>query len=342
MGEQSDSAVEEKAFDSVYGDAGSDTDGDAPLVQPQDQDNAAGTQVLAADGPDGGDDPDGDDDPGQEPDADADDDDPALADPSQLRGHARTTAGRLAAAKADKERIEAENQRLQDELEAARAGRSDSKAAGGDTAASDKPASVEIPEDLKHDVEEFDQQFPELSPLLRTAGPQGDRLRRVLRDSGADIAGIMAENMRLQALVSQGFEAVDARTEARTRQEHLERIGAEHPEVRGYATRNAEEAKAADAFLAGVTAWIETLPFKDATPRLEVLRQGSAGQVSELLAEYKQSTNKKPRNAELDPATKRRAAEAAGVDNRRGAQPRGDTTPRDKAEAAFEKTYLEA
>ncbi|KHK04040.1 hypothetical protein [Desulfovibrio sp. TomC] len=202
MSEQSDSAVEEKAFDSVYGDAGSGADSDAPIVQPQDQDNAAGTQGLAAGGPDGGDeDPDGDDDPGQDPDADADDDDPALADPAQLRGHARTTAGRLAAAKAEKERIEAENQRLQDELEAARSGRPDSKAAGGDTAASDKPALVEIPEDLKHDVEEFDQQFPELSPLLRTAGPQGDRLRRVLRDSGADIAGIMAENMRLQALV---------------------------------------------------------------------------------------------------------------------------------------------
>lgn len=260
--------------------------------------------------------------------------------PADLEGlwqYVKTTEGRLAAA-------EAKNKRLADEMEALRAGRN---AATPNKADQEPPEPVELPESLRADAAEFDQLYPDLAPLLRQPGKQGDRLRRVLEESGADIAGILADNIALRSMMSQGFQATETKlqtaetqTMQRAEREHLERIAAEHPEVRGYVTGDPGELAKTDAFVQDVLAWVETLPFKEADAKLRILQPngGSSAQVSALLAEYKKAQAVPP-NATLDAATKRRAELAGGVDNRRGAKPRREKTPQEGKVAAFKDVF---
>uniref|UniRef100_I2Q1E3 Uncharacterized protein n=1 Tax=Desulfovibrio sp. U5L TaxID=596152 RepID=I2Q1E3_9BACT len=251
------------------------------------------------------------------------------AELEQLRNHAKTQEGRLA-------RAEEERQRAQEELAALKAG----KSAGGEGASDpNAPQAVEIPKGLEADAAEFDELFPEMKALLRRPGPVGDRLRRVLKESGADIAGVAAENVVLREKLEEGLQTVDARAAARTQQEHIDQIVGKHPELRSlYSTDPAEKEKGR-AYKAGVQAWIETLPFKDATEKMQIFENGSAADVDALLTEYKQKTNDKSQKTELDADARRRAADATGVDNRRGSRPRRERTDAEKADEAFDKRF---
>jgi len=200
--------------------------------------------------------------------------------------------------------------------------------------ATEKPAVVEIPESLASDAAEFDSLYPDLSQALRLAGAVGDRARRLLRDAGPDMAALCLDQAMLRSQMDKGIKGVEAKTEARTRQEHLERIASAHPEMRGFVTGDPGDVQTSQAYLAGVKTWVESLPYKAALDRVAVLQKGSASQVNALLTEYKQQA-KSPKTV-IDPAARRRAQAAEGVDSNRTTRL---ATDRDSAKAGVKAAY---
>lgn len=235
-------------------------------------------------------------------------------DPAKLRQELKTLGGRAAA-------LEARKKDLEEELAALRAGkgpesRPEGRQEGAGEGDGEKPATVEIPEDIQKDAEEFRETFPELYPLLEAAGPVGERLRKVLRESGADVAGIAAENIALKMRL----DSVSSEVRAITREEHDARIEERHPETRGLRSNDPALVREADAFKAGLTAWVERQPWAEAERMKQVLKRGRAGDVIVLLDQYKATLNKKP-DTPLDDDKRRRAEEAGAVGNRRPVAP---------------------
>ena len=191
---------------------------------------------------------------------------------------------------------------------------------------------MDLPEDLAEDAKEFEQLYPRLAPLLRQPGPEGDRVRRVLRESGADIAALAAENVMLR----QEIQTVDTGVKARSRQEQQAQLTSRHPEVSGaFAPEGSPERQSADAFLAEVEAWIRGMPYGEAAPKMEALQRGTFEQAATLFDEFKQTT--KPQNSGLDAETRKRAQNAMGVDQKRGSKPPAERKA--GPEAAFEAVY---
>lgn len=235
-------------------------------------------------------------------------------DPANLRLELKTLGGRTAA-------LEARKKELEDELAALRSGkgpesRPESRQDGAGAGDAEKPASVEIPEDIQRDAEEFRETFPELYPLLEAAGPVGERLRKVLRESGADVAGIAAENIALRIRL----DSVHSEVRAITREEHDAKVEERHPETRGLRSTDPALREESRKFVAGLGAWVERQPWAEAERMKQVLKGGRAGEVIVLLDQYKATLNKKP-DTQLDDDKRRRAEEAGAVGNRRPVAP---------------------
>lgn len=245
----------------------------------------------------------------------------------QLLDFARTTEGRMAV-------MEAENRQLKEALEAARTSQSMAGGKGGQ----EKPEPVDIPEELKRDAEEFDALCPDLKDYLRQPGTRGDRLRKVLRDSGADVAASLAEGWAVNDRLDRELQTVRAETEAREVLQHLGRIAAVHPETGGWLTADPAARAASDAYLSQVQAWVKTLPQAEAAVKSVVLDRGSSDAVNALLDEYKQSVNASGRTG-LDADAQRRAAEAGGVDNKRSRRPAREMSPDEKQRQAFKVVF---
>jgi|GEM_PF-3346744 len=231
-------------------------------------------------------------------------------DPATLRQELKTLGGRAAA-------LEARKKELEGELAALRSGknaedRSERVAGSG----GGKPAAVEMPEDIRADAEEFRETFPELYPLLEAAGPVGERLRKVLRESGADVAGIAAENVALKVRL----DNMHSEVRAITREEHDAKVEERHPETRGLRSTDPALREEAGKFVDGLGAWVERQPWAEAERMKQVLTKGRAGDVIALLDQYKATRNKKP-DTQLDDDKRRRAEEAGAVGNHRPVAP---------------------
>jgi hypothetical protein len=233
-------------------------------------------------------------------------------DPAKLRLELKTLGGRTAA-------LEDQKRQLEIELAALKAGKPSGErreVPAGGTGDGAAPKTVEIPENLRSDAEEFRESYPELYPLLEAAGPVGDRLRKLLGDSGADMAGLAAQNVVLQ------MELGRMRSEVReiTQEEHNAKVEEHHPETRGYRSSDPALQEEYATFLSGLTAWIDRQPYADAVDMKRVLQAGRAGEVISLLDQYKKTLNKKP-DTPLSEDKRRRAEEAGAVGNRRPVAP---------------------
>lgn len=250
---------------------------------------------------------------------------------AQQRRHTRTQEGRLA-------KTEEALQRALDELEALKAGKGAREDAGPDNPNAPRP--VEIPKDLEPDAAEFDEMFPDLSPLLRRPGPDGDRLRRMLKESGADFAGMVARNLQLTERVERLARDGADKEEHKARRVHEAFLSERHPEVAGLFVDDPVARIKSRRFVDDVRLWLYGLEDPNERDRkLDLLANGSAKEVDAMLAAYKQTTSSKPQNAGLDADTRRRAAEAGGVDNRRAARPRREPTDQERADDAFDKRF---
>jgi hypothetical protein len=256
-----------------------------------------------------------------------------VSDTDSGRANAKTQNGRLAAAEARAQELEREVTALRARVTAPQRAEPEPE--------TEAPKAVELPEKLQADAKEFDTLFPQWAPLLRMPGPEGDRLRRLLDLSGADIAGLAAENLVLRDQMARGQRKVESTINERAQREHLERVADAHPEVRGFIVNDPEERANAEAFAQDVLSWVESLPYNEASIKRQILQVGSgstSSQINALLAEYKQS-KAQVASPRLDDATRRRAALAAGVDNRRGSKPVGKTDPEQRIAAAHEAVF---
>jgi hypothetical protein len=233
-------------------------------------------------------------------------------DPAKLRLELKALGGRTAA-------LESRKKQLEEELAALKADKAPGgqpAVAGGDAAAGAASDKVQIPENLRRDAEEFRELYPELYPLLEAAGPVGERLRKLLGDSGSDMAGLAAENVALR------MELGRVRSEVRdiTQDEHNAKIEEHHPEVRGYRSSDPALQEEYAAFRSGLAAWIDKQPFSEAVDMKRVLQSGRAVEVISLLDRYKKTLNRKP-DTPLSEDKRRRAEEAGAVGNGRTVAP---------------------
>jgi len=255
---------------------------------------------------------------------------PREEDPEQLRKILSTQEGRLAKAEADKKNLEEELTALRGAP--GKTSPSDSRTDGD--AEELQPAT--LPDSLVEDAREFETLYPHLAGILRQPGPEGERVRRVLGESGADIAALAAENV----LLRQEIHAVDSGVKTRTRQEQQVQLVTRHPEVSGaFAAAGTSERQAADAFLTKVETWINGLPYGEAAPKMQIFKNGTFEQAAALFDTYKTQAKQQAPKETLDATTRRRATDAEGVDNNRGRKPPLDASDKSNADAMFDEVY---
>ncbi len=164
---------------------------------------------------------------------------------------------------------------------------------------------VEIPEDIKEEAEAFSRDYPDLTPLLRYPGREGEKLRKLLAEYGPDVAALHGQNVMSQYRMSQAEQqmaqrlsqaemaAKQAREESLAQVEHDRKarhyaeIGSQHPEVQWMFDPRKQQDYA--AFRRGLDEWVMDRPMREAQYVQQVLAQGTATDVSAILSAYKQS-----------------------------------------------------
>lgn len=240
----------------------------------------------------------------------------------RLRDHVGTQEGRLRAA-------QEENRQLQERLARLEARFAPEATPDGQKA----PPAVALPENLSADAARFDQQYPGLAGILREPGPDGETVRAVLEEYGPVLAGQTASNISLRRDLEALKQSATASRQETDFATYAATVGGRHPEVAPL-LRGGDPAatQKATQFRNGVLAWIYSGDQTKVSGRLGVINNvngaGTADAVCALLDEYKQTTSKIPQpKPTLDADARRRAEEAAAVDDRRVApRPKGEET----------------
>ncbi|MBI5520213.1 MAG: hypothetical protein HY916_09150 [Desulfovibrio sp.] len=296
-----------------------DGQGDEPPANDDEDAAAAQSEVPGADDEPAEEDAAGGQEPGQDGEPK-----PAQGDEADVRRKAQqfdATEGRL-------RKAQEENARLKAELAQAKAPKLQQPKA---------LAVEELPEELRHDVEAFAKENPDLAAVMLEDSREGKRLRRALEENGPgsviveDMAERMAKDRAAQA--EQAEHAAQA-SEA-TSAEHFEAIGRAHPDfAKAYAARG-ENPGAFEAYRQKLENWAEEKPGKEFKRISRILAEGTTTEVIEVLAEFKKEM--------ADHAAKRREdtnrAAAAGTVPKGKPSPPPDVKQPDKGDydAGWEK-----
>lgn len=214
---------------------------------------------------------------------------------------------------------------------------------------------AEIPEEIKEEADAFAKDYPDLTPLLRYPGREGEKLRKLLSEYGPDVAAIHGQAVMAQYQLAQSerkmserlsqaeMAAQQARQEALQQIEqdrktkHYAEIGSRHPEVQWIADPNRKQDYA--AFRKQLDDWVMDRPYREAQHIQHVLAQGTAPEVVALLDTFKQSL--KPAQAANGNGAEDRARlaqAAAAVPTRPGVPKPGNAPPpRDDFSAAWQE-----
>ena len=211
---------------------------------------------------------------------------------------------------------------------------------------------AEISEDVRDEAEVFAKEYPELSPLLFYPGREGQKLRKLLKDYGADVAAthgnsVMANYKMAQTetQVRQQFQAYDHRTqqqqqemqarlENERRQAHYHQIYSAVPDYAAIATDPSRRADL-ETFHARLSDWVESKPHREAARMLDILRQGDARSVVTVLSQFQSENHQSARPSDA----RRSAARAAtAIPSRASAPPRGAPDPHD-TQGAFREAF---
>ena len=163
---------------------------------------------------------------------------------------------------------------------------------------------AEIPEDMKDDVEDFKKQFPEYSALIDVKGREGDKLRGILSEYGANLAAVQAENLvtRIELL---------ARSKQEVNQQaaisHEQQIYTAHPDFASMDVSGKRE------FLESVREWIEDLPMKEARKWDAVYHGGNTGETIQLFNEFKKRHTTTQNNSKQQNSARRQQSIEDGM-----------------------------
>ncbi len=170
--------------------------------------------------------------------------------------------------------------------------------APGQGSGSRKPAykKADIPEELAEDARDFQEKYPDYYRYLEEDSPVGRRMRNALRDYGPDQAALIGETRLLREEIE--ATRVDAQQKtselARKIQEdetrkHFAQVAEKHPEM---AWKDDPDKKADwESFIGSVYAWIEELPYRQATQAMQIAKHGNTQQVVDLLDHFKKSNS---------------------------------------------------
>jgi hypothetical protein len=255
------------------------------------------------------------------------------------------------ALKAELQAAQTERRRVTEALIQARQGQQPAQQA----APAKQPLQLaEIPEAIKDEAENFAREYPELTPLLRYPGKEGEKLRKMLGEYGVDVAAthgraVMAEyklfqtenNVRrqfgnLEQRAVQQQREMQQRLENERRQAHYHQIYSAVPE---YAQMATDPSRRSDlqAYHARLTDWVESKPHREASRMLNVLRRGDAPSVVEVLTRFQtEAANNQP--ARHANARRSAAMAASAMPSRATSPPRGAPDPND-TQGAFREAF---
>jgi hypothetical protein len=217
---------------------------------------------------------------------------------------------------------------------------------------------AEISDDIKDEAENFTKDYPDLVPLLRYPGREGEKLRKLLAEYGPDVAALHGQNVMSQYRLAQTerqmgqrlsqaeMAAKQARQEALQQIEqdrkakHYAEIATHHPEVQWMSDPQRRNNYA--AFRRDLNEWVLDRPQREARHIEQVLASGSAPDIVTLLNEYKR--DRQGRQAGKDNGQnrsnqerERMAQAAAAVPGRPGIPKAGHAPPQDDFQAAWQE-----
>lgn len=199
---------------------------------------------------------------------------------------------------------------------------------------------AEIPEDIKEEAEAFSKDYPDMAPLLRYPGREGEKLRKLLAEYGPDVAAIHGQGVMQQYRMHQTEQQMAHRlsqaeqaaqhsreealrqVETDRKQRHYAEIGNSHPEVQWMSDPQKKQNYA--QFRHELDEWVMDRPLREAQYIQQVLAQGTAPDVIKVLDLFKQSGSA-PQQQQPDRRNEERdtmASAAAAVPGRRAAGPR--------------------
>lgn len=142
---------------------------------------------------------------------------------------------------------------------------------------------AEIPEELKDDVEAFKKQYPEYAGLIEIKGREGDSIRGLLAEYGANIAAVRAESLVTRLELAKSRNEVTQRVSEQVAISHEQQIYAAHPDFA------ALDGSGKWKYLEDIRDWIEDLPMKEARHWDAVYKNGDTKETIQLFNEFKRN-----------------------------------------------------
>jgi hypothetical protein len=202
--------------------------------------------------------------------------------------------------------------------------------------------TVEIDEELREDVEEFIREFPEYKDLIFEDSREGKRLRKQLQDYGPEIAAVVADNIMLRREVAykeqlrQQQEELKAKERAQAMaQAHFQAIWKEHEDLKELMT-NPDKQQELQEFYQKLNTWASAKPFAEAVQIFNVIKQGTATEVIEVLNRFKEETGRQSTAPQQDPDVSNAVRAAMAVKSKPSPLPKTRAT-KDDFDSAWEE-----
>ncbi len=204
---------------------------------------------------------------------------------------------------------------------------------------------TDIPPEIKEDVALFEKDFPEYSKLIHESGPDGERLRKRLKDVGPEVTAAMAEGISARRIADERFARLEqdkiqerAAVERQQAADYQDRLLGEVP--REYAELRTSEEKAAELekYHRDLREWVENKPYREARQLEWTFKECKDPRtVAAALKQFQNETRYfgEPEKPDTRPRkeTVQAAAQAAAVPSRSQGVPRGKPDPHDEYSA---------
>jgi hypothetical protein len=197
------------------------------------------------------------------------------------------------------------------------------------------PTTIEVPADLKTEIEELTNRDPQLAAIVLEDSKDGEKLRKSLEEYGVDYAEERADTIRLRREVRQKVSSVEATTQSAMRDAKADAfysaVSVKHPDWVSVTTDPARR-QDYDAYMANVRSWAESLPYAEGAAAFRVMEKGTPAEVVDLLDRYKAAkqgggTDRKGPSAD----------DALAVPSRSGPPPSRKIASKDDFDSAFDE-----
>jgi hypothetical protein len=196
-------------------------------------------------------------------------------------------------------------------------------------------AKVEVPEELKTEIEELTKRDPQLAAIVLEDSKDGERLRKGLEEYGVDYAEERADTIRMRREVHQTVASVQSTAQNVVRETKVSAfyaaVAEKHKDWVDVVTDPARRPEY-DAYMKEVRTWAESLPYAEGAKAFRVMEQGTPTEVVGLLDRFKEAKNGGG-NARKGPS----AEDALAVPSRSGPPPSKKIAAKDDFDAAFDE-----